>query len=362
MLELFDLDGEPEVKDTAEEEDESISNSKYQIASYGADYTIDSLVQRVDREDIYVPPFQRSYVWTINQASKFVESLLLGLPVPGIFLSKDRDRKLVVIDGQQRLLTLAKFYKGVFDDASRFQRFELKNVRGDFLGKTYETLNDDDRRQLDDSILHATIVQQVSPEDDDSSIYHIFERLNTGGTKLQPQEIRACVYYGKFITLLGEINDYQDWRDIYGSKNRRGKDQELILRFLALYFKGDKYQKPLNEFLNSFTSTNRNLNTQQASRFAEVFKNAISVANKSMGRAAFRSQRVLNAAVFDSMLVGIARRLESGPIRNLERVKAVHDELVRNVDYVELYTSATTDEKNIERRIDIATRAFADIE
>lgn len=93
-----------QVMDRSEREDEGISNAKYLINSYGADYTIDSLVQRINRGDIYVPSFQRSFVWSINQASKFIESLLLGLPVPGIFLSKDVDRKLVVIDGQQRLM------------------------------------------------------------------------------------------------------------------------------------------------------------------------------------------------------------------------------------------------------------------
>src|SRR3989304_6490807 len=83
---------------------------KYSITSYGADFDVDGLVKRIDRDDIFVPPFQRGYVWNINQASRFIESLLLGLPVPGIFLSKDDDRKLLVIDGQQRLVTLARFY------------------------------------------------------------------------------------------------------------------------------------------------------------------------------------------------------------------------------------------------------------
>lgn len=238
----------------------------------------------------------------------------------------------------------------------------MKNVRSDFLGKTYEMLKDEDRRQLDDSILHATIIQQISPEDDDSSIYHIFERLNTGGTKLQPQEIRASIYHGEFIHLLSELNDFEPWRNIYGPKNRRGKDQELILRFLALYFMGHEYQKPLNEFLNAFTNLHRNLEHPQSSELANVFKTSISIANQSVGKSAFRSKRVMNAAVFDSMLVGIAKRLEKGPIHNIERVRDIHDELLRDPAYEFLYTSSTTDEKNVESRIQLATEAFADVE
>jgi uncharacterized protein with ParB-like and HNH nuclease domain len=316
---LNDVEIAPEVEDTSENEDQGVSNSKYLINSYGADYTVDSLVQRIIRGDIYIPFFERSYIWNINQASKFIESLLLGLPVPGIFLSVDQDRRLVVIDGQQRLKTLERFYKGTFDD----RVFTLRNVREDFSGQTYESLMDEDRRQLNDSILHATIIQQISPEDDDSSIYHIFERINTGGVQLQPQEIRAAVYHGEFIELLAQLNEYNPWRNIYGPRNKRGKDQELILRFLALYFIGDNYQKPLNEFLNTFTRLHRNLQNSQSPQLAITFKTTIDIVNRSIGKSAFRSQRVLNAAIFDSIMVGLARRLNSSPIMNLDEVKIV---------------------------------------
>lgn len=352
-----DIDEDQNVQDTSVREDQGMSKAKYQINSYGADYTVDSLVQRINRGDIYVPSFQRSYVWNINQASKFIESLLLGLPVPGIFLSKDEDRKLVVIDGQQRLKTLERFFKGLFDD----RRFALRNVREDLKEKTYESLTDEDRRQLNDSVIHATIIQQISPEDDDSSIYHIFERLNTGGSYLQPQEIRACVYHGSFISLLNQLNNIPSWRNIYGKTSTRGKDQELILRFLALYFMGDKYQKPLNEFLNSFTKQHRNLTDPQSPQLADTFRNTVAVVDESIGKLAFRSQRVLNAAVFDSIMVGIARRLANGTIHDLGQVKTVHDELLRSEEFTNLYTSATTDEKNVASRLALTTQAFADI-
>jgi uncharacterized protein with ParB-like and HNH nuclease domain len=88
---------------------------RYAITSYGADYPVDSLVQRLDRDVIFVPEFQRKFVWTLKQASRFIESLLLGLPVPGVFFAKEADSgKLLIIDGQQRLRTLQYFYNGVF--------------------------------------------------------------------------------------------------------------------------------------------------------------------------------------------------------------------------------------------------------
>ena len=121
---------------------------KYSITSYGADYPVDGLVKRLQNDDIIVPQFQRGYVWTWKQASRFVESLLLGLPVPGIFLSKeDETSKLLVIDGQQRLRSLQWYYEGTFRKTGH--EFALRSVQSEFNGVTYKTLKSHDRRRLD---------------------------------------------------------------------------------------------------------------------------------------------------------------------------------------------------------------------
>lgn len=120
------LQGEQEIDEALDENDEVIP-FKYAITSYGADYPVDSLVQRVVSGDIVVPKFQRGYVWSLREASRFVESLLLGLPVPSIFLSKEKDsQQLLVIDGQQRLLTLRYFYEGMWPLTRK--EFALKGV------------------------------------------------------------------------------------------------------------------------------------------------------------------------------------------------------------------------------------------
>ena len=158
--------------------DEEVLDFTYSITSYGADYPVDSLVNRLRNKKIRIPPFQRGFVWSEEKASRFIESLLLGLPVPGIFLSRDMDSAdLLVIDGQQRLKSLLFFYDGHIEE----KVFRLKNVQERFEGKTYKELETDDKQRLDDSIIHATIVKQDEPSEDNSSIYLIFERLNTGG-------------------------------------------------------------------------------------------------------------------------------------------------------------------------------------
>ena len=206
---------------------------RYAITSYGADYPADSLVQRLEKEVVFVPEWQRKFVWSLNQASRFIESLLLGLPVPGIFLARDESSaKLYIVDGQQRLRSLKYFYDGVF----RGKEFMLRGVQPRYEGKTYKTLETEDQIRLNDSVIHATIIRQDEPSNDQSSVYHIFERLNTGGTLLHPQEIRACIFHGPFNELLVEFNDIREWRNVYGPPSDRLKDQELILRFFALYF------------------------------------------------------------------------------------------------------------------------------
>ena len=236
---------EEEIHDPAEAEDQQATTDlRYQITSYGADYPVDGLVKRLRSGDIELPKFQRDFVWPLPQASKFIESLLLGLPIPAIFLSKETDsQKLLVIDGQQRLKSLLAFYDGVL----RGKEFRLEGVNKEFEGATYKSLGDADRRRLDDALLHAIIIRQEDPKNDDSSVFLVFERLNTTSTPLSEQELRACVYHGAFNDYLHKVYADRNWRGIYGEPNLRQKDKELLLRFFALYFDLEAYERPLFE-------------------------------------------------------------------------------------------------------------------
>lgn len=336
---------------------------KYSITSYGADYPIDGLVKRINNQSIYVPTFQRGYVWKIREASRFIESLLLGLPVPGIFLAREQEtQKLLVIDGQQRLRTIQYFYNGIFEPAKK--EFSLEGISSQYQGITYKSLTEEDRRRLDDSIMPATIVKQDEPSDDESSIYHIFERLNTGGVKLQPQEIRACIYHGEFNELLGKLNNNQSWRNIYGLIDSRMKDQELILRFLALYFDGEKYKKPLKGFLNQFMGNNRHLKTHTDEQITNIFSKTTEIAYQCLGEKAFKPKKQLNAAVFDSVMVGLAHRLNKGLINNTESVKLSYGSLLEDKSFLDVTvnTARTTEGAGIESRLNKAIDAFKDVE
>ena len=341
------------------EEDDPIE-FQYSTTWYGADYTVDSLVKRIQRGDIYVPKFQRNYIWDIKEASRFIESLLLGLPVPGIFLAKEEDtKKLIVIDGNQRLKTLEYFYIGFFENG---KEFKLVDVHPRFMKLKYDSLSSEDRRQLDDSILHATIVQQN--ETNNSDIYSIFERLNTGGVSLNAQEIRSSIYHGYFKYILEESNKNQSWRAIYNNStpDKRLKDEELILRFMALFDLYQQYKKPMKSFLNYYMRTNNNEKNNNLGIKKDLFIQAIELIHRCIGNRAFKIKNRLNPALFDAVMVGLATKIADNSNIPEEKLKQAYDNLIQNQEFLSFIQAASTTENNAVRsRIDLAIKAFAEI-
>ncbi len=264
-----------------------------------------------------------------------------------------------MIDGQQRLLTLQYFYEGIWPVTRR--EFALRGVVRQFEGRTMKDLADEDRRKLADSIIHAIIVRQEQPSEDSSSIYHIFERLNTSGVSLTPQEIRTAIYHGDFSDLLRQLNETKSWRAIYGPPNKLMRDQELILRFLALYYESESYRQPMKGFLNSFMSKHRQLSPSESQEMVDIFLNTIETTIEAIGKRAFKLSKVLNAALFDSIMVGIARRLKEGPILNREGLKAKYEGLLADKEYLAVAERATANEENLSARLQKATDAFRDV-
>ena len=338
--------------------DDSVGFDEYSISSFGADFDVEGIVRRFKRGDIVIPEFQRRYVWTKPQASKFVESLLLGLPVPGIFLYlEDGSRKLAVIDGQQRILTLYYFCEGTFGDGKPFQ---LRGLETRFNGIVYNGLEDEDRRKLDDSIIHATIIRQEKPEDDGSSKYFVFERLNTGGTRLVPQEIRSAIYSGPFCGFLTQLNKNESWRRLFGNPHKRKRDEELILRFLALFHQPEEYRPSMTRFLNEFMQQNRNLECRRQQEMGEVFDRTVSTILDKIGVKAFKPQTAVNAAVLDAIMVGVATRLQSGEI--LKSLEPRYKCLLENSEFVSSVSEGTSQGDRVRQRIKLAIDAFADAE
>jgi len=344
---------------TEEGEAEEVEPFRYAISSYGADYPVDGLVKRIRDGSIYVPKFQRGFVWDLKDASRFVESLLLGLPVPSIFLSNEPDTgKLLVVDGQQRLLSLRYFYDGTWEPTQ--QEFRLKGVQPEYEARTYALLRNEDRRRLDDAILHATVFKQDEPSEDESSVYEVFERLNTGGRELTPQEIRGAVHHsGQMRDVLADLNAHRSWREIYGSMDVRMRDQELILRFLALLFDGDNYEPPMVAFLNRYMGRNKQIGDDERSLMRRSFCDSIDLILQSIGNRAFRPVRALNAAVFDSVMVGTAKRLRDGAVSDTRAYRSAYETLLSNHDFLDACGRGTASGERVRKRLELATNSFA---
>ena len=337
---------------TSEREDAEFGPgpTTYDISVYPADFTLQGLYDKWRSDTIRLPHFQRQFVWTISRASRLIESFLLGLPVPGIFLYKERETQhFLVIDGQQRLLSVFYFLRGLFKDEKAFR---LTGLNTPWNGLTYEELDEPDRLRFQDSVLRATVVSQIHLEDN-TSIYHIFNRLNTTSTPLSNQEIRNCIYWGKFNELINELNTTsEEWRAIVGKElpDNRQRDVELILRFYALFEHSSAYEKPMKEFLNDYMRERRNPTKPELARLRDLFERTTQVVVDELGFRPFHVRAGLNAAVFDSVFVALAKHLDDAQGCLADR----YSRLIDDPDFIAVTTSATTDVDVVKDRLHLA--------
>jgi hypothetical protein len=354
---------------TSEQDDRDASLYGYEILTYPADFTLEVLVDKWIKKEIKVPRLQRNFVWNQTQSSKLIESFLMGLPVPPVFFYQDKkDNKLLVIDGQQRLRTIAYFFSGLFGETGSGKKpgsFSLVGLdkKSPYLGSTHQQLKEDNNlafNKLQNSVLRCFIMKQLDPADD-TSIFQVFERLNTGGVILQGQEVRNCIYEGKFNAMLDELNKTPSWRDIFGNKkeDKRMRDIELILRFFSLFHNVKKYEKPMKQFLNTYMKANQNPSDEMTVKLKEEFTDTASLVISYLGKQPFHLRRGLNVAVYDSVFTAFARNVETLKATTITetRIARMRDKfstLTSDSTYLEMVTSATTDDLVVPKRINKA--------
>lgn len=277
-----------------DDQDDEIQIDEYDLASSPNDFNTLTIVNFIESGAVRIPPFQRNYVWDIKRASRLIESLILGLPVPQVFLYEQSRNDFLVIDGQQRLLTIYFFVKQRFPrknkraelrlllaaeksfdpellhDDRYFENFTLRlpSIPGEranqFAKLKYETLGEY-KTQFDLRTIRNIIVKQIRPSGDDSSVYEIFHRLNTGGMNLRPQEIRASLYYSEFFAMLFEVNLEEEWRELVGLPDLdvNLRDIEVLLRASAMLQNGSSYSSSMARFLNSYAKQAKSMTQDQ---------------------------------------------------------------------------------------------------
>ncbi|MEV4454679.1 DUF262 domain-containing protein [Microbispora sp. NPDC049633] len=317
-----------------EEDDFGAQIDEYDIVASPNDFNTLTINSFIEQGAIKIPAFQRNYVWDRKRASKLIESLILGLPVPQVFLYEEKRNEFLVIDGQQRLLTvfffakqrfprkekrsiLRKFFNTeggisaeILQDDEYFEPFKLSlpSLPGykanKFSGLTYETLGNY-QRQFDLRPIRNIIVKQVSPENDNSSIFEMFNRLNTGGVNLNPQEIRASLYHSPFFDKLFDLNQDPKWRDLLGTPepDSRMKDIEVILRSLALREGTDGYSGSMTAFVNRFCQTSRSFSAEKINQIAAEWSWFMQI-NSSASRPNYRAGSArFSPLLFESIYV-----------------------------------------------------------
>ncbi|MCA3176511.1 MAG: DUF262 domain-containing protein [Burkholderiales bacterium] len=343
---------EMEVED--ETEDESVS-IVYDIATYPSDFTLAGIRQMWIDGDIQIPDFQREFVWTIRQSSLLIDSFLCGLPVPAVFFYIDEKNKNLVIDGQQRILSVVFFLEGYFGRESTHGRRQVFRLSGldessPYYNRRFEDLDETDQRKLKQAVLRAVNIRQLNPIGESTSAYHIFERLNKGGTPLKPQEIRNCVFRGPLISLLKDVNKDSNWRQILGKSalDKHQKDIEILLRVFSLVGAVDKYEKPMKEFLNRAIKRHEQGNSKKVEKFFDIFPKVTKRIVSALGDKPFHLRGPLNVSVLDSVMCVL---IESFSKIDGSQLKTRFEALVADDEFLRLTQLGTTDTKTLQCRV-----------
>jgi len=343
-----------------EEVDDDEAPVSFDIASYPSDLTLSVVYEMWKNDDIVIPDYQRNFVWSIRQSSLLIESFLLGLPVPQVFFYVDEENKSEVIDGQQRIMSVVFFLDGYFGSESiqgKKQVFRLTGLpkNGPFAGKRFEDLEETHQRKLKGAVLRAINIRQLNPKGEATSVYHIFERLNTGGTPLKPQEIRNCVFRGDFVGILRELNKDKNWRQILGKTtfDRHQKDVELVLRIFSISSYFDEYEKPMKQFLNRIMERDRSGDSARVTRFVKDFRLAAEVIVSTLGKKPFHVRGPLNSSVLDAVFATVLNSPGKLPKDFAERYKRLLDDAT----FKETTTYSTSDLSVVKRRFE-TTHAY----
>lgn len=351
----------------SEIDDDYSDDSLFNISSWGADLSFRELISMYEDDELLKPELQRKYVWDKTEASRFIESILLGLPVPSIFLAQSGSQKLI-IDGYQRIMTVYDYVsRGVFSaDNKVFRLSNSEKINRRWRNKAFTELPVDDQRKIRSTTIHAIIFEQKKPENDDTSLYQIFERINTSGRSLTPQEIRNCVYQGTFNSLLFELNEDETWRKLFGAAtpDSRMRDIEYILRFFVMktdaVLASDAKQISLKKSLNAFMAEHKNDTEELLENLKVEFLSTIQLANRSIGDNAFRNftrngfSKKFHPTIFDAIMVAIYFVNKMGcDIQTISIDR--HKELLHNDEFQNAVSKQTTNIENIKKRIQLAS-------
>jgi uncharacterized protein with ParB-like and HNH nuclease domain len=377
--------------ESALDELEEAPIGEYDLTSTPNDFNVKTIIDFVNSGVFLIPSFQRNYVWDIKRASRLIESIILGLPIPQLFLYEEGRNRFLVIDGQQRLLSLFFFVQKRFPlldrrgalrrlydqtgelprsamaDDEFFTNFNLQlpsplpAQQNRFNKLNYDTLGEH-RTSFDLRTIRCVFIKQNEPKDDDSSVYEIFNRLNTGGMNLTPQEIRTSLYHSEFYRCLYRLNIDERWRALLGAPDPdlRLRDVELLLRAFAMLIRGDRYAPSMTRFLNKFSKDMRRAPESELTRLSSVFDGFLTAA-QHLPQGAFGTRgKKVNISIFEAVFAACCARayIYGGSVTPLDEQKLTV--LKSDKDFSAASTVRTTDRGQVEARLKRARELLID--
>lgn len=367
-----------------DQENESYPLNEFQLTTTPNDFNISTIISFISSKVFKIPAFQRHYVWDIKRASKLIESLLIGLPIPQIFLYESGKNEFLVIDGQQRLMTLYYFFNGrfpkkekrselraIFDehghipdeimqDDTYFQRFNLRldglvdGQENRFNGKNYQTLGDS-QMALNLATIRNMIIKPVANEDEeDGAMFEIFNRLNSGGMNLTPQEIRMSLYHSKFNVSLIKLNENPVWRNVILGKevvDMRLNDVEAILRTIAMVHSRKDYKNTISGFLNTFSNATKSFSDDEIAFFHELWDSFMR-ACKGLETEDFRTgANRLSITLFESVFYAACRSSVEKGVVDIQPITSEFINILKSDEiFIESSTDKTTRRESVVKR------------
>jgi hypothetical protein len=357
----LEFDGLPD-----EDEGAIITEEARRVYTDQGDPEIDSLYGKYKRGKLILQPdFQRRFVWDRKKCSRLIESVLLDIPLPVIYLSEEVAQdsgnpgslKEYVIDGQQRLTAFFSYIDNNFPDNREFKLTGL-NIFKELNGKKFAELDEgvQDRIKFK-KIRTITFRQETGPD----LKFEIFERLNTGAVALNDQELRNCIYRGSYNNLLKKLCENNDFRALLGLKGpeKRMRDVELVLRFAAFHNASYLGYKPsMRQFLNRDMDKNRDISPNEAKDLEKAFKDSVATIRSMLGKRAFKrfyrgdeknpngrwEPKKFNASLYDILMWSFARVDRNVLYRNLDSLREALINLMTSdhdfIDSIELSTSS----------------------
>lgn len=364
---------ELEFDDEADDEDVSEELKPGAVAAVvsGTDWTTETIVSQLKRGNIQMNPrFQRRDAWKPDRKSRFIESLIVGLPIPQIVLaeSKAERGKFIVLDGKQRLLSILQFW-GLGEGGRNAFRLSGLTLRPDLSRKSFTDLSRRPELEADYNALCNQPIRTVVIKSwrDTDFLHTVFLRLNTGSVTLSPQELRQALLPGPFSDYIDETaGESLGLRRVLrrSSPDPRMRDTEILARFLAFRFFADRYPGRMKAFLDdTFESFNADwsrygpLTVAAVSEFEAGVESLLSVFGQELARKPGSAQ--FNRAIFDALIYyqSLAPIREALAGKDEEVVAAYNSLFAQGSSFAEAIESDTAGAPNTLARL----RIWADV-